>query len=265
MGRRLAERRRLGGGVRRAGPRHAAQRGARPGLGGAARRSWSTSYDDDEVAAATSCVGSLRAERASCAATFNRGLAAARADRPGRRPVVGAGLPAAVRAVARARRGARAAARGRRRPGRSPTCRSSTPPGSGSATPRRRGARRRQEAAVAAEREQMAEVVDHLIAADDSELQLMTMLRAAGPARRPRRRGRAAERRPGPARRPVRARRRRRGAGADRRRVADAAAPLPVAQLHHRRRPRAGPARVHRVVARAARADRAATRSSWRR
>jgi hypothetical protein len=50
--------------------------------------------------------------------------------------------------------------------------------------------------------------------------------------------------------------RRGRGSGADRRRVADAAAPLPVAELHDRRRPCAGPARVHGVVAGTARADR---------
>lgn len=37
--------------------------------------------------------------------------------------------------------------------------------------------RRRREAAVAAEREQMAEVVDHLIASDDSEMHVMSMLR----------------------------------------------------------------------------------------
>jgi superfamily I DNA/RNA helicase len=37
--------------------------------------------------------------------------------------------------------------------------------------------RRRQEAAVAAEQEEMARVVDHLIATDDSEMQVMSMLR----------------------------------------------------------------------------------------
>ena len=63
------------------------------------------------------------------------------------------------------------------------------------------------------------------------------------------RRGRTAERRPGPARRPVRPHRRGRGSGADRRGVADAATPLPVAELHDRRRPRPGPARVHRDLA----------------
>ena len=52
------------------------------------------------------------------------------------------------------RRGPAAAARGRRRPGRCPTCRCWTRPGSGSATRRRRGAGAGSEAAVAAEREQ---------------------------------------------------------------------------------------------------------------
>ena len=78
-----------------------------------------------------------------------------------------------------------------------------------------------------------------------------------GPARS----GRTARYRSGPARRPVRAHRRGRGSGTDRRRVADAAAPLPVPELHHRRGPRPGPARVHGVVAgtqRRVRAHRAA-------
>ena len=39
--------------------------------------------------------------------------------------------------------------------------------------------KRRHEAAVAAEREQMAQVVDHLIETDDSEMHLMSMLRGA--------------------------------------------------------------------------------------
>ena len=119
--------------------------------------------------------------------------------------------------------------------------------------------KRRRDAAVAAEREQMDEVVDDLIAAADDEygIGLVTMLRGEDFAGRPGRRGRAAQRRPGPARRPVRAHRRGRGAGTDRRGVADAAAALPVAQLHHRRRPGPGPARVHRVVAGTARAGRA--------
>ena len=122
--------------------------------------------------------------------------------------------------------------------------------------------RRRHEAAVAAEREQMADVVDDLVAHDDSEMKVMSMLRGLGRAERHRRRGRPAHRRPGPARRPVRARRRRRGPGADRRGVADAAAPLPVAQLHHRRRPGPGPARLHGVVGGAARAGRAGRTST---
>ncbi|HEX6150794.1 RNA polymerase recycling motor ATPase HelR [Nocardioides sp.] len=39
--------------------------------------------------------------------------------------------------------------------------------------------KRRHEAAVAAEREQMADVIDHLIATDDSEMQVMSMLRVS--------------------------------------------------------------------------------------
>ena len=208
---------------------------------------------------------SLRAERGA-GRRLRPGVAAARADRPRRRPVVGARLPAHVRALARPRRGPAAAARGRRRPGRCPTCRSSTRPGSGSATRRRPGAGAGSEAAVAAEREEMARVVDHLIATDDSEMQVMSMLRGAGPAQSALVDEAAlSERRPGPARRPVRAHRRGRGPGADRRGVADAAAPLPVAELHHRRGPRPGPARVHGVVAGAARAGRARPASTWRR
>ena len=119
--------------------------------------------------------------------------------------------------------------------------------------------KRRHDAAVAAEREQMARVVDNLIEAADDEygVGLVTMLRgedfqdalvneAALPGTDPDR-----------ARRPVRAHRRGRGSGTDRRGVADAAAPLPVPELHHRRGPRPGPARVHGVVAGTARADRA--------
>ena len=120
--------------------------------------------------------------------------------------------------------------------------------------------RRRQEAAVASQREQMARVIDELIAADDSELLLMTSLRqqdlrdalidqdALPSARVPT---------AGPAGRPVRARRGGRGAGTDRRAMADVVAALPVPQLHHRRRPSSGQARVHRVLAGTARADRA--------
>ena len=118
--------------------------------------------------------------------------------------------------------------------------------------------RRRREAAAAAERERM----DRRRRRPDRDRRLRAAADVdAAPARtcgtRWSTRTPLPERRPRPARRPVRARRRRRGAGADRRGVADAAAALPVAQLHHRRRPRPGPARVHRVVAGAARAGRA--------
>ena len=55
------------------------------------------------------------------------------------------------------------------RPGRPPTCPSSTPPGSGSAIPRHRVARAGTTAAVAAERAQMDRVVDELLQLDDDE------------------------------------------------------------------------------------------------
>ena len=119
-----------------AGPRHPAQRGARPDLGGAAHdpggqaRRRRPGRPAPQVAAA---------ERGA-AHGLQPGVAAARGDRPRRRPVVGARLPAHVRSVAQRRRGpARCSAR-TPRPGRCPTCRSWTRRGSGSATRRRRGA-----------------------------------------------------------------------------------------------------------------------------
>lgn len=82
--------------------------------------------------------------------------------------------------------------------------------------------RRRREGAVATERERMATVVDDLIASDDSDVHVMSVLHGedlqgtlVGEAALP-------STRAGPARRPVRAHRRGRGSGADRRRVADA-------------------------------------------
>ena len=127
--------------------------------------------------------------------------------------------------------------------------------------------KRRREAAIATEREYMARVVDDLIDAargdsgDEYGGGLVTMLRGedfadalAGAAALP---SAGPECRPGPARWPVRAPRRGRGPGTDRRGVADAAGPLPVPELHHRRGPCPGQARVHRVVGRTARAHRA--------
>ena len=130
-------------------------------------------------------------------------------------------------------------------PGPPPTCRCWTRPAIGSATWRRPGARG-GEAIVAAERERMALVIDELIATDDSELLLMTTLRHGDLREALVDEAALPQADPGPAR-PVRARRRRRGAGADRRGVADAAAPLSVAELHHRRGPRPGSARVRGV------------------
>ena len=186
-------------------------------------------------------------------------VAAARGGRPRRRPVVGARLPAQVRSLAQPRRRAASCSARTPRPGRCPTCRCWTRHGSGSATRRRPGASAGTRPPSPPNASSMARVVDDLIAADDDDdgVGLVTMLRARGPAGRPGRRDRTARRRPGPARRPVRAHRRGRGAGADRRGVADAAAALPVPELHHRRGPGPGQARVHRVVAGTARAGRA--------
>ena len=95
--------------------------------------------------------------------------------------------------------------------------------------------KRRHDAVVAAERERMARVVDNLIEAADDEYGtgLVTMLRGEDFRDALVDRVRAAGPRSGPARRPVRAHRRGRGAGTDRRAVADAAAALPVPELHH--------------------------------
>ena len=116
--------------------------------------------------------------------------------------------------------------------------------------------RRRLEAAVAAQREEMATVIDHLIETDDSEMHVMSMLRVEDAQSVIIDEDALLDRRSRSPRRPVRTHRGGRGAGADRRRVADAAAPLPVPEPDHRRGPRAGPARVHRVMAGAAPADR---------
>ena len=119
-------------------PGHPAQRGARRGLGGAARRSSSTRHDDDEVSA-----DQLRRVAArgtpSCAAPSTR---------PGRcssRPTSSATCGRCRRTCAAARPGStpdevRLLQREDPHAWTTPTCRSSTPPGCGSATPRRRGA-----------------------------------------------------------------------------------------------------------------------------
>ena len=134
-------------------------------------------HDGDDRRAAAAPVAA--AQPRSWSPTLQPGLAAARGGRPGRRPVVGAGLPAQVRALAERRRGPRLAAPGRAGLDGRPTCRCWTRPGSGSATRRRRGAGAGSEAAVAAEREQMDRVVDDLIAAGRrrSAMGLMSMLR----------------------------------------------------------------------------------------
>ena len=90
--------------------------------------------------------------------------------------------------------------------------------------------RKRRRAAVAAEREQMAKVVNNLIAVADDEYGtgLVTMLRGEDLQDALVNEVRAARQRSGPAGGPVRARRGGRGSGTDRRGVADAAAALPV-------------------------------------
>ena len=100
---------------------------------------------------------------------LHQGVAADRADRPRRRPVVGARLPAQVRSLARARRG-------------QASCSAADPQAwtlsdlplldaarQRLGDPEASRRKRRRAAALAAEREQMAKVVDHLIATDDNE------------------------------------------------------------------------------------------------
>ena len=250
---------RLGRGVRGAGARHAAQRGARPGLGGAA-------HDPGRQARR----GRL-ARAAPPVAGRGTGTCSPPSTGPGRcsrRPTSSATCGRCPPTCAGARPGS-APTRSRRLQREDPQAWTVSDLPLLDAARQRLGdpeasrRKRRHDAAVAAEREHMTRVVDDLIEADDSELLVMSMLRGEDLRRRPGRRGRTARRRPGPARRPVRARRRGRGPGADRRRVADAAAPLPVPELHHRRGPGPGPARVHRVVAGTARAGRARPDRPW--
>ena len=158
-----------------AGTRHAAQRGARPGLGGAARRSWSDKHDGDD--AADDLLRRSLLQNGELLDDLQPGVAAARPGRPRRRPVVGARLPAHVRALARPRRGAAAAARGRPgldgvRPaaaGRGAAA--ARRPGGVPAPARQRGRRSPPNAS------RWTRVVDDLIAADDSEMLVMSMLR----------------------------------------------------------------------------------------
>ena len=104
--RHLAERRRVGRGVRVAGPGDAAQRGARAGLGRAAqhpgrqaRRRRGLRRPGAQVAG----------EEHRAALPPHEGLAAARGRRRGRGPVVGAGVPASLRSLADTGRGPAAA------------------------------------------------------------------------------------------------------------------------------------------------------------
>ncbi|CAA9227007.1 MAG: Superfamily I DNA and RNA helicases, partial [uncultured Corynebacteriales bacterium] len=248
----VAERRGLGRGVPGGRTRHPAQRGPRPGPGGAAvdpgrqvRRRRLGRPAPQVAAAERGAAGGARP-----------GVAAARRGRPRRGPVVGARLPAQVRARAGSGRAAGAAARGRPgldgvRPaaaGRGPA--PARRPGGGPA-PAPPGRRRGRGARADGRGHRQPHRGRRLRAAADDQPA------PAGPAGCPGRRGRAARGGPGPARRPVRARGGGRGPGADRRGVADAAAALPVPQRHHRRGPGPGPARVPGVVGGPAPADRA--------
>ena len=236
-----AERRRLGRGVPGAGPGHPAQRGPRRGLG-------RTAHDPARQIRrrrAGDLAAPVTARKPRLAYGVQPRLAPARGHRPGRGPVVGARLPAQMCAVARRGRRTQAAAgpaarldhrgpavarRGAAAP-RRPGVVASPAPGRSRARDREPadGARPRRPARLERLRRRRGPD-DHAARAGHADL--------AG------RRGGAGAGRTGSAGRPVRAHRRRRGAGTDRRGVADAAAALPGPQFHHRRRPRAGPARL---------------------
>ena len=189
---------------RRTPARRTTRRATRSGR--SCSRSWSTSTTTTRTCSAD-LLRSVAARRTrELRRGLRPGLAADRADRPGRRPVVGAGLPAAVRALARARRGPAAAAR------RTPAGVDGVRPaaaGRGPAAARRPGgvaspaSRTRPRSPPSARRWTASST--HLIATDDSDMQVMSMLRGAGPARRPGRRGRRC-RRPTPTCSPVRSR-----------------------------------------------------------
>ena len=106
--RHLAERRRLGRGVRRARTRYPAQRGARPDLGGAG-------LDPDGQARRRrpgAPAPQVAAAERGAAHDLHPRVAADRGGRPRRRPVVGTRLPAHVRSLAQPRGGPAAAAPG---------------------------------------------------------------------------------------------------------------------------------------------------------
>ncbi|CAK7285020.1 Superfamily I DNA and RNA helicases [Streptomyces misionensis JCM 4497] len=244
LGRPRRDRRRLGNGVRRGGTGHPAQRGARAGLGGTARRPDRRARRRGPRADAAPVAG----RRPGTARRLRPRLAPAGGGRPGRRPVDGARVPAAVRTLAHPRGGTTAAAPGP--PGvdgvrpalpgrRAATAR--RPPGGGARTAAQGGRRRaarphgRRDRQRAGGGRRRGGRGDHAA--------------RPGPAGRAGRRVGRARPRTGRAGGAVRAHRGGRGAGTDRRRVADAAVEVPVAQLHHRRGPRAGPARLHGVLA----------------
>ena len=218
-------------------------------------------HDDDEVPADQ--VRRSLERNTELRSAPHEGLAAARGRRRGRGPVVGAGVPAPVRSLADPGRGPAAAQGGPARldgvrpaaPRRGPAA-ARRPRGVPPQAPPRRG--RRGPAGTDGRGRGRADHQRRLRDARDVDAARRRPAREVG------RRGRPAERRPRPARRTVRPHRGRRGPGADRRGVADAAPALPVAQPHHRGRPRPGQARVHRSPGRNGSSGWGWTRSRWR-
>ena len=164
LGRHLAERRRLGRGVRRAGARHPAQRGARPDLGGAG-------HDPGGQAR-------RRRSRPTCS-----GRSLLHEPGTGRRPSTGPGR-CSRRPTSSGTCGRCPPTCGCALPGSAPTTSGSCSAADAQAwtvsdlplldaarqrlgDPEASRRQRRHEAAVAAERERMADVIDDLIAADD--------------------------------------------------------------------------------------------------
>ncbi len=257
----LAGCRGLGRGVRCRRTRGIPQRGAGAGLGGTAR-------DRHRPARRGRGAGGCRAHRPRprrrAARHLRPRVAAARPGRTRRAPLVVAVVPAHVRSVAHDRRGVRAAALRRPRVDRlRPAAARRRPP------PRRRPRRgaqrppslRRDGAAARADRPRGRRPAERgRRRGHGADVPRRRQGRAARHAARAGRDARGIPRR---ARRPVRAHRRRRGAGAHRRRVGHAARALPIAQLHDRRRPRAGAARVRGIVAGAARPGRAGRGATW--
>ena len=136
--RHLGQPRRLGRRLRRAATRYAAQRGARPGLGGAAHDPGRQASDDEDVSSRAG--PQVDRPEPGAGRDLQQGVAAPRGGRPRRRPVGGARPTCGCALPGSAPRRSGGCGARTPRPGRSPTCRSWTPHGSGSATRRRHAA-----------------------------------------------------------------------------------------------------------------------------